>query len=615
MPRTPLEMMQRIDDARRRGGLAGFLGTIGAVLDAGLEGIRAEAFDASRDLFHGGRFDDLDLEREHIRGEQGIEELARFDNERIDRELRERRERGEDLPDVELEPYFSPYKTKYTDEDFERIASLLRTKSSRYNSTPRLYTLLRRLDCLSDLDRFLQKGLSDHSLPFSQTQLPSEFSEGWKKRFLEIQHLVCDDSTVVQMISLGKHMTFAQMPKYFDSERVIGTGGRGQVDQVFCTLGGAQSYARKQFSRNIMSVDDASTAAIFINEVENMKQIVHRHCVKLVASYTDPYVFAFIMLPVAESNLADYFKDAVESSNKRTFLPQFLGCLSRALWHIHYQQLRHRDIKPENILVSQNRVLFTDFDSSYSWAHTMHSTTIRVPPRTWKYASPEVARSGRETPQIKSSSDIWSLGCVFLEIITVWKGRTVKELEDYLKRSDYYDNPEGIRQWIEELQRIDTQHSVTVALEWIQGMLQVDPKERPTAHKLVEMTSDFCCVECKGDDSRRIERRTSPGAGEDGDSDSSAKPSGRESVSQGNPHKSVMGSSTSNEPPMSPTIPGWTSPPDAQFQPVSESTCLADVCREMGKDPGSLTEEQRALISATYRYLYQRLGAGFTEAA
>ncbi|KAF2188763.1 kinase-like protein, partial [Zopfia rhizophila CBS 207.26] len=377
-------------------------------------------------------------------------------------------------------------KMEYIDEDFDRIAQLLRrTESSRYSKTPRLYTLLRRLDCLDHLDLFLEKELSDSSLPLSDTQLPSNFTPGWKKRFLAAQHHVCDHSDVVQMMSMGKHMTFAQTPACFQRDRFIGKGWRGEVDGVFCTFSG-HSYARKRIYRQIMSVGDASIATAFKNEVENMKRVVHHHCVQLVASYTDPSVFAFLMLPVADCNLAEYLKDAVESTNNRTFLPNFFGCLSRGLWYIHYQQLRHRDIKPENILVSQNRVLFTDFDSSYSWAHTMHSTTIGVPPRTKEYASPEVARSGfYERTRVKSSSDIWSLGCVFLEIITVLKGRSVKELDD-LRGSCYCTNLERIHQWTEKLREIDTQPSANVALEWIQGMLQDDPEKRPTAHRLVE---------------------------------------------------------------------------------------------------------------------------------
>jgi serine/threonine protein kinase len=141
-----------------------------------------------------------------------------------------------------------------------------------------------------------------------------------------------------------------------------------------------------------------------------------------MASYTDDKTYALIMLPVADSNLAQYLKESVESVNKRSIIPEFFVCLSKALWFFHGERLRHRDIKPENILVFQNKVLLTDFDCSYSWAHTNHSTTTQPPPRTLKWASPEVARSGYEFNGINSSSDVWSLGCVFLAMATVLKG-------------------------------------------------------------------------------------------------------------------------------------------------------------------------------------------------
>jgi serine/threonine protein kinase len=222
-----------------------------------------------------------------------------------------------------------------------------------------------------------------------------------------------------------------------------------------------------------------------------------------VASYTDPSVFAFLMVPVAECNLRKYLQEGAKRQEKRSFLPNFFGCLSRGLWYIHRQKLQHRDIKPENILISDNKVLFTDFDSSYNWSHTMHSTAVGIPPRTREYASPEVARSGFDQyARVKSSSDIWSLGCVFLEIITVLTGRSEKEL-DHLRSSCYWTNLEGIQRWITELEGVDTQSSAKMLFECIKGMLREDPELRHTAHRLAEMTSDFCCLDCKADDSRR----------------------------------------------------------------------------------------------------------------
>lgn len=167
---------------------------------------------------------------------------------------------------------------------------------------------------------------------------------------------------------------------------------------------------------------------------------------------------------------------------------------------MHRQQLRHRDIKPENILIFDQKVYLADFDSSYNWSHTMHSTTEAVPPRTKEYASPEVARSGFvEHRRINSSSDIWSLGCVFLEIVNVFFERSVQDLDDF-RQSCYCNSIGEIHQWVEKLRGINTQSSMKSVLDLIQEMLLEDAEMRPKAHELVEKTSDLCCLDCRRED-------------------------------------------------------------------------------------------------------------------
>jgi serine/threonine protein kinase len=294
------------------------------------------------------------------------------------------------------------------------------------------------------------------------------------------------------------------------------------------------------------------------------------------------------MLPVAEYNLADYLEEVVQDDEKRSFLPSFFGCLSRGLWHIHQQKLRHRDIKPENILVSNNKVLFTDFDCAHDWSHTLHSTTIGVPPRTQEYASPEVAYSGfQKNPQVNSSSDIWSLGCVFLEIINVWKKQSAVEL-DSLRRSGYYNNLNGIHDHLDKLRTITTKPSITGVLEWIQGMLQENPKLRPTAQRLVEMTSNFCCIECKAHDNRLIM---------DGETAVSSQTADLEGMR--NPENEKTWDRDTYEMSAQPT--------EAKLRGPHESNVINAVCRDMGRNPLSLSEEHRALILATYNFVLKKV--------
>lgn len=94
----------------------------------------------------------------------------------------------------------------------------------------------------------------------------------------------------------------------------------------------------------------------------------------------------------------------------------FIGCLCSAVNYLHENKCRHKDIKPGNILIKGQSVLLTDFGLARDFSDRSGSTTVgRSGPYTPGYASPEVVASEpRNTP-----SDIWSLGCVYLDIAVI----------------------------------------------------------------------------------------------------------------------------------------------------------------------------------------------------
>ncbi|KAF2818119.1 kinase-like protein, partial [Ophiobolus disseminans] len=141
----------------------------------------------------------------------------------------------------------------------------------------------------------------------------------------------------------------------------------------------------------------------------------------------DRYI-GLIMSPVADMDLSAYLAGANTARNRE--LRTFFGCLAQALAFLHEQSICHKDIKPSNILVHGGNVLFTDFWLAFDFTNKDSSTTVSmVNGMTPRYCAPEVANY---EPQ-NTSSDIWSLGVVFLEMTAVLKGRTVKHMYDFLK--------------------------------------------------------------------------------------------------------------------------------------------------------------------------------------
>ena len=120
------------------------------------------------------------------------------------------------------------------------------------------------------------------------------------------------------------------------------------------------------------------------------------------------------MDPVADYDLKYYLMIYPMPKENFAYLRSFFGCLASALKYLHEQNCRHKDIKPGNILVKGGSVFITDFGTSLDWTEDqLEATTGRPTAFTNTYAAPEVAE-GRPRDR---SADIWSLGCVFLEII------------------------------------------------------------------------------------------------------------------------------------------------------------------------------------------------------
>ena len=192
------------------------------------------------------------------------------------------------------------------------------------------------------------------------------------------------------------------------------------------------------------------------------------------------------MSPVATYNLAKFFDHATKRCETRALLREFYGCLATGLCYLHDAKIRHRDIKPENILVKDRTVYLSDFGISLDWEALTRCTTTEDSGKSWIYCAPEVARCEKRN----NSSDIWSLGCVFVEMCTVIKGSSVDAMRQHLKKMHesykFYESQAGIKEWIRDLRSRTSQYSPDdFSLDWISNMLQMDPKARPSAHDLL----------------------------------------------------------------------------------------------------------------------------------
>ncbi len=285
--------------------------------------------------------------------------------------------------------------------------------------------------------------------------------------------------------------------------------GRGAMGDVYETVikGHKLAWKRMTFRRKIGEAER--------REIEILKKISHTHMIQLIGTYTHRQSIGLLLSPVAVCDLHTYFEDveafsqgAVLDDQQRarlTTLGHFsqaqpplqphrgkassiyrnIGCLISTVAYLHEQKIRHKDLKPSNILLVPGGFYLSDFGSATDFSLLSQSATDneRGTPR---YYAPEVAEwkpNGR-------AADIFSLGCVLLEIITLDEYGTLNDLRQLrtLRDSSFHANLEKIDKWLAELIISDVNYSPRQThLKWeIRGMLARDPERRPKAQDLLK---------------------------------------------------------------------------------------------------------------------------------
>lgn len=345
------------------------------------------------------------------------------------------------------------------------------------------------------IKKFIDDGVSDIWLPLNERTIPHHLSPSAHQNFLEEQNNFLEEAPNLESTE-HCHLTKAHLandhptlPKSLEFSAYLGEGGYGYVYEV-CNESG-KKYALKKILRPQTFREAKETMKFITMELNVLRRIHHHHFVQLVGSYTDEKHVGLLMSPVADYNLSDYLDEIQITRATQNLMATFFGCLAGALTALHYSyHIRHKDIKPKNILIKGQNILLTDFGMALDWNESGQTTTNQEQRRSPKYCAPETA----EGESRNSKADIWSLGCVFLEIVTVLKGQNRKSMKDFFNsngsRSDFFRlNQDAVVGWIRKLKEKELRCG-NLPLEWTEKMLQRQPPDRPNARELMDFILD-----------------------------------------------------------------------------------------------------------------------------
>ena len=347
----------------------------------------------------------------------------------------------------------------------------------------RIHSILRNIkkpDLLPKLQDSQPFIWDDNFIPYSKDQLPRDRRK-YRDQFLEEQkkHLL-DPSEQIQAIlkpadrGAPPHLQVTDIGNIFDIGDKLGQGTYGTVLEARLPRGNvdtpSRTFAIKRFHKLAPGRAMKNTLKSFKTERDNLEcseKQKHPHLISFHASFTDEEYFGFITSPVAESNLKSLLEQSIKNNamekDERESLSQAFGCLLDAVRHLHDElQMRHCDLKPSNILVcgrpgSHFNVCICDLGISYAWNSPQDDSTDNNQRGTQRYKAPELSSNMTHNRMV----DIFSLGCIFLEIFTVLSGRTQDEMARVIRQDPkssfggswaYAESLNGVKRWLKEIQ-------------------------------------------------------------------------------------------------------------------------------------------------------------------
>jgi cyclin-dependent kinase len=158
--------------------------------------------------------------------------------------------------------------------------------------------------------------------------------------------------------------------------------------------------------------EDEGVPCTAIREISLLKELNHPNIVRLYdVIHTErklTLVFEFL-----DQDLKKYI-DSCNGKMEVHSIKSFLYQLLKGVMYCHQHLILHRDLKPQNLLINEEGELkLADFGLARAFGIPVRSYTHEVV--TLWYRAPEVLM---ESTRYSTPLDIWSCGCIFVEMAT-----------------------------------------------------------------------------------------------------------------------------------------------------------------------------------------------------
>ena len=243
---------------------------------------------------------------------------------------------------------------------------------------------------------------------------------------------------------------FIEQKEYFNFRKTgiyektndIGEGTFGKVIKVKNIKNNNEEnsniFALKICKKWERSNEILSTEIMELSNLKEIKRINNPYLMKYVdCKINDKNKEIWILMKYYPIDLRAYFNDNLNKSNiiNESFFKNIAFQILSGLNSLHKNKIIHSDIKPENILYDPQRniIQITDFGLSNTFSFDIHHK-CNLSGGTYAYLPPDILLGNLF---LFTSLDIWSLGCVLIELCTgeiIFKGNNyldvLEKIED-----------------------------------------------------------------------------------------------------------------------------------------------------------------------------------------
>ena len=207
--------------------------------------------------------------------------------------------------------------------------------------------------------------------------------------------------------------------------------GEGQYGQVWLARGQDETgHFQVALKKVKMDNEKEGFPITAIREIKILKNLNHPNIVRLreivVSKTTDHNKqkgSVYMVFEYAETDLAGIMMSPrIEIS--KPVVKHFMKQLLNGLHYLHKQKILHRDIKGANLLITKDGILkIADFGLARSYNDPSVPLTKKV--ITLWYRPPEILL---ESDKYGAPADIWSVGCIFAELLAKQSLGTLRPL-------------------------------------------------------------------------------------------------------------------------------------------------------------------------------------------